>query len=194
MGSLDINFLKSVGKVWNKKDHSEDIITNDTIDGIVSSISSLITNRDPKSVILMGNKGVGKSTLVELVSNNLNTKGWVVFKAAAANLMAGQRYIGDLEQSIKNVVSQLISTKKTVWVIPRFHELYYGGRHEFSPVSILDQILPFVETGELRILAEDDDSRLEKVIQSRPQIQGVFELFRIGISSKAFTMDLVKNW
>ncbi|MEL7002195.1 MAG: AAA family ATPase [Bacteroidota bacterium] len=190
----NIDYLENVGKIWSVSDLPTDLIVNDTIDEIVHSVAGLITNKEPKSVIISGNRGVGKSTIIDLLCAYLKNRGWEIFSASAANLMAGQRYIGDLEQNVKNVVDTLKSNKKVLWVVPRFHELYYGGKHEFSPVSILDQLLPDVEVGDLRIVSEDSDDRLEKVMQFRPQVRGVFEIIHISPSSKSFTLDLVRDW
>jgi ATP-dependent Clp protease ATP-binding subunit ClpC len=128
------------------------------------------------------------------LANHLKPKGWLVFKAGSSNLMAGQRYIGDLEKNLQLVIQGLMTKKKNLWIVPRFQEMYYGGRHEFSPVSILDQILPAVENGDIRIIGEIDSVNLEKIIQYRPEVLNNFEIIRLGSSSQEFTIDLAHEW
>lgn len=191
---MDQAYLNSVGKIWSAKDIPSDVIENDVISNIVDTICSLISGENAKSILISGEKSTGKSTLIEITSKRLNKSGWMIFKATAGNIMAGQRYIGDLEQNIQNVIKELTSRKKNLWIVPRFQELYYGGRHEHSPVSILDQILPFVDNGSLKVIGEIDANNLEKVIQYRPQILNSFEVIRISPSDKDFTLDLAADW
>lgn len=191
---MDEDYLKGIGKIWTKKDVPANMVDSEAISDAVDSIYAYLTNSSPKSILVSGDKGVGKSALINLVSKKLKAHGWFIFTATAGNIMAGQRYIGDLEQSIQNVLSELTDGKKNLWIVPRFQELYYGGRHEYSPVSILDQILPFVESGELKIIGEVDTNSLEKVIQFRPQILSCFEIVRISPLSKENTLALASEW
>ena len=191
---MDEDYLHGPGKAWTTKDMPTDIIVNETIQEIVDSISSILTSSSPKSILITGDKGVGKSTLIQLVSKGLKVQGWSIFSATAGDIMAGQRYIGDLEQNIQNFLSQLTSRKNNLWIVPRFQELYYGGRHEYSPVSILDQVLPFADTGELKIMGEIDSNSLEKVIQYRPQVLSSFEITRVSAADREFTLELAADW
>lgn len=191
---MDKEFLKSVGKIWKAKELNSTVIKTNEISEFVDSICFFLTRSEPRSILVTGDKGVGKSTVIQLVSKQLNSQGWVIFSCSASDLMAGQRYIGDLELSIQKVLSELTSTKKVLWIVPNFHELYYGGRHEFSPVSILDHILPFVERGEIKLLSEADPFSLEKVIQNRPQVKDTFEIIRLDRLKKEASLAIAKEW
>ena len=191
---MSLEHLKMVGKLWEKKDLPANTIVNEAIEEIVKNICTYLKRSGGTSVLITGDKGVGKSTIINLVAKNLKPKGWLVFNASSANLMAGQRYIGDLEKNIQLVIQGLMTKKKNLWIVPRFQELYYGGRHEFSPVSILDQILPAIENGDIRIIGEIDSVNLEKIIQYRPEVLNNFDIIRLGSSSQEFTIDLAYDW
>ena len=191
---MSIEHLKMVGKLWEKKDLPANTVVNDRINEIVKNIAAYLKKSGGSSVLITGDKGVGKSTVINLLANHLKPKGWLVFKAGSSNLMAGQRYIGDLEKNLQLVIQGLMTKKKNLWIVPRFQEMYYGGRHEFSPVSILDQILPAVENGDIRIIGEIDSVNLEKIIQYRPEVLNNFEIIRLGSSSQEFTIDLAHEW
>ncbi|MDT7831789.1 AAA family ATPase [Flavobacteriaceae bacterium S356] len=191
---MDKDYLKSVGKVWTQKGLTSDIITTDQLQEHIDSICSLLTKPNPRSILVTGDKGVGKSTMIQAVAKKLSSEKWFIFSATAANLMAGQRYIGDLELSVQRVVTELTSKKKVLWIVPRFHELYYGGRHEFSPVSILDHLLPYLERGELKMVSEADPLSLEKITQKRPQVLSVFETVRLENLDQQNTLKLAQGW
>lgn len=191
---MDKEFLNGVGKIWTKKELKSDVIMTPQLEEQVNAIHSFLTKADPRSVLITGDKGVGKSTIIQQVAKKLSSEKWVIFSATAANLMAGQRYIGDLELRVQRVVDHLTSKKKVLWIVPRFHELYYGGRHEYSPVSILDHLFAPIENGNLKIISEVDPLSLEKITQNRPQISSVFETVRVEDLDKETMLVLAQKW
>lgn len=191
---MDEYFLSGVGKIWKVKDYPADVVKNKKIKQIVASVSSHLTSESPRSVLISGAKGVGKSTLIQMISRELKARKWSVFVAKASDLMAGQRYIGDLEQNVKQVIEALTDEKKAIWVVPNFEDLYYGGQHQYSRTGILDYIWPYVESGELKVVGEIDSSSLERLVQVKPQVATAFELIRIEASSRDFTLQLAKEW
>lgn len=190
----DEEFLNSIGKVWMTKDMPPDVVDNEVINRIIHSITSLLTADPAKSILITGDRGTGKSTLIQLISRELKRKQWFVFTSTAAKLMAGQRYIGDLEKQVETVIQELTLTSNSLWVIPRFQELYFAGRTVQSPVSVLDQMLPSIDAGILKVVGEIDSNSLEKIIQNRPQVMSSFEIVRIAPSDKDFTLSLATDW
>ena len=191
---MGVENLKQIGKLWETKELPENVVENTKIKEITQSIFSLLSNKNPKSILITGENGVGKSTIINLVAKEFKKKNRLVFIGSAANVMAGQKYIGEMEQQVKDVLQSLAEAKNSLWIIPRFHELVLAGRHQYSTISILDQVLPFVESGEVRIIGELSPSNLERTIQQFPQLLGVFEIIRIDESSKNFTVELAKDW
>ena len=84
--------------------------------------------------------------------------------------------------------------EKAIWIAPRFHELYYAGKHDNNPSGILDQIIPILERGEIKMIGEINESDLERLITLKPDLQNIFEIIRIMPSSKDFTLKLAKDW
>ncbi|MEO1049925.1 MAG: AAA family ATPase [Bacteroidota bacterium] len=191
---MDEYQLRAIGTIWSAKDMPANTVVNPQIEEIITAVCGLLTKTNPKSVLITGEKGVGKSTVINLVSKTLTSRNWMIFNASAGNVMAGQRYIGDLEMNVQKVLEGLKTRKNSLWSVPRFQELYYGGRHEYSPVSILDQILPEVESGGLKMIGEIDSKNFEKLVQLRPQVLSAFEIVRISTSTKEFTLDLAQEW
>src|SRR5206468_3368893 len=73
----------------------------------------------------------------------------------------------------------LHTARKVLWYIPQFHELYYSGRHRFSPQGILDLLLPAVEAGRLCVLGEVPPAALGKLLQERPRMRLAFKELRV---------------
>ncbi len=191
---MNTDYLNSVGKILSKKDLPEDFTENEAISKNLKYITSFLTKTPSKSVLLTGESGVGKTSVILQVVRTLVSRNWKVFQATAKNIIAGQRYIGDVEESVQNIIKELKSNTRNVWVIPQFDELHYAGRHKYSTSSVLDQILEHVENGEIKILGEINARSLEKIAQQRPQILSAFEIIRILPTSAEVTIDLSKKW
>ena len=184
----------SIGKAWSESELPINTVINPEVEDIVKAMLGIMTKSTSKSILVSGAKGVGKSLVINLLAKELKGRNWEILISSANDLMAGQRYIGDLEKNIFNLLEFLEQYSNSLCIVPRFHELYYGGRHEHSPTGILDQLLPSIESGKIRIIGEVDSDNLEKIIQFRPQILSAFEIIRIAPSSKEFTLDLASDW
>src|SRR5207249_1580199 len=103
---------------------------------------------------LVGDPGVGKSAIARALAGRMRHAGWIVFQAGAAELLAGQVYIGEFEERMQEVLRHLSRPRRILWVIPDFPALALAGRHKYSQVGALDLILPHIEQGAITVLGE----------------------------------------
>ena len=191
---MDAPFLLSVGSPWEAKDFPTDLVVLDEHREAVNRVVGFLTRRNARSVVVSGESGVGKSTLIHLVCQELKKDGWFILQAGSSDLLAGQRYIGDLEQQVKTLAQNMMERKKNLWVIPNFHELEHAGKHQYSHVSILDMLLPHLEKGKLKILGETEPRHYEKVVQSKPSLPVSIETVRLEPKSQEETLQMAATW
>lgn len=185
--------MSNIGITWTPDNLPDNLVRNDLITRILIDLCTHLDNKPPRPVLLVGESGVGKSTLINLVAEYFETKMFDSVTVTASNLKAGNRYIGDLDNAVNKLLERLIE-EEAIWIAPRFHELYHAGRHETNPSGVLHQIIPALERGEFKMIGEITDSDLEKLIAVMPEVQSVFEIIRIMPSDKAFTIQLAKDW
>ncbi len=191
---MDQDFFTATGKVWDAKDLPKDTIKTTFHQEIMDEIIRSVKGGAAQSVVLSGEYGTGKSTLIKMAAQQLFQEGWTIFQASSNDIVAGQRYIGDFEQNVKNIIEGLQQKKKSLWVVPRFHELYHVGKHEQNPVGALDMLLPYCQSGQIKIIGETHPRFLEKITQYRPQIRETFDIIRINGLDKEDTLSLTKQW
>ncbi len=194
---VDLSFLNLVGRIWNSEtdpgagsrwiEHRQMMTT-------VSKLANNFTENNPRSVILVGESGVGKTAIARLLAKHLQAKGWVIFEAGAVDLVAGQIFIGQLEERIQQLIRTISGNRKILWVVPNFQELMWAGSHRYSPTSILDMIYPYLESRQISILGEIQPTAYERLILSNPRIRTALETIRISPLSPEETIALAREW
>jgi ATP-dependent Clp protease ATP-binding subunit ClpC len=192
----DLDLLSSIGTIWTSVPDTASRTTVDHPDlqSVVSRLEALLFAEQPRSVVLFGESGVGKSVIVRTLGRRLQERGWLIFQAGHAELVAGKSYFGEFEEQLRNLIRQLRGKTRILWVVPEFHALAEAGRHRHGPISALDTILPLVEQGEITVLGECDLGAFERLVQSKPRCRTAFAAVRVNPLGRAQAIDLARRW
>ncbi|MCW5621158.1 MAG: AAA family ATPase, partial [Burkholderiales bacterium] len=175
---IDVGLLSGIGRIWRAAD-SADVMVTPPIEAGLATARRALDAHPPESILVVGEPGVGKTSLVRCLARQLSTDGWTVFEASASEIIAGQVYVGELEQRMRALLAAVSSDKRVLWYVPAFHETFYAGRHRYSPVGVLDLLLPAVEAGRVCIIGEVHPGALEKVLQQRPRLRNMFRTIQL---------------
>ncbi|HEY9403030.1 MAG TPA: AAA family ATPase [Pyrinomonadaceae bacterium] len=199
---VDLDFLRSFGRVWTldaAADHAGDdgvpegVVMLEEVRERVLEMETAIRKEPPRSVLLVGDSGVGKTTLVRVLARRLQRERWLILEASAADVLAGQQYIGQLEGRVQTLVRE-IGGKRVLWIAPNFHELVWAGRHQHNPSGLLDLLLPHVESGAVKLIGETTSAAYEKLMQMRPKLRTALETCRVGALGDAETLEVARRW
>jgi ATP-dependent Clp protease ATP-binding subunit ClpC len=191
---IDEDYLNSIGRIWRKENHDELIVEHSHFGDTLQEIDESLFQARPRSLLLVGESGVGKSTLVESFAEHLVEKGWKLFEASANDVLAGQIYIGSLEGRVQKLVKNLDRSRSIIWFVPNFHELFFAGQHQRSPTGILHMLLPFLESGKLLIIGETRPRELDFLLQQSRQLSVLMRIIRIEPLQDNESLNLVKKW
>ncbi|MEP6692208.1 MAG: AAA family ATPase [Gemmatimonadaceae bacterium] len=191
---IDVAFLRSFGRVWRTGDALEgSFVEYPSADASVADIAAALRRTPPRSSMIVGEPGAGKTSIVRMLARGFVADGWTVFEASAADLLSGQMYIGQLEERVKTTVENLRG-RNALWVIPNVQEMVWAGRHQHSPSGALDLILPHVESGALKVIAESTAAAYEQLVQQQPRVRDLFHAVRIEPLGDDETMDVARRW
>ena len=192
---LDREYLKVVGRLWEPLEADPSVHLSEEMQSILNWMEQSITGDPCRSVILTGDAGVGKTTYIRALARQLAGKGLVFFfEASAADVIAGQSYLGQLEKRLLDTIKNLGRQRGVIWFVPSFHELMYAGRHRYNPAGILDMLIPFIDSGSITIVGEVRPASFEQMTREKPRIKTTFDIIHIDALDNQQTLVLADKW
>lgn len=189
---LDEAYLRGFGRFWKMGDASM-LVEAQPWREALDRVEQAALSQPPRSVLVTGEARVGKSSFLRLLGERLARKGWRVFEASAAELMAGQIYIGELEGRIRRAVAELDAGKHVAWCVGDILQLAGSGTHRGQSASILDQIAQAMSAGRLVVLAEANPEGAVRLFQSIPGLRSEMEVVRLQPFSEADLAGLARD-
>src|SRR5688500_2697158 len=100
------DFLRSFGRVWFTEDdpigEQAYVIAEPRLEAS-GAIEKAVFEPPARSVVVVGEEGVGKSVAIRKAARRLHVRGWTVFEATAAEAISGQKYIGEIEERVQQL-------------------------------------------------------------------------------------------
>ena len=172
-------FLNSLGRFWNTDEDSSSLLEPEIWDDAFATCERGLERRPARLLLVSGEPLVGKTSFLKLLGKRVAGKGWRVFQASGADLQAGQVYIGQLEQRIREALTELDIERKIIWYIPDLMALAMSGTHQSQSASILDQMLPAIASGRVMLWSEATPAQTARLQQLRPALRRSLEVLRL---------------
>ena len=190
---VDTSFLTTFGHLITDVDQ-DGIVRDELQEGRVASLRGTLLGKRPRSILLVGRPGVGKSTVLRSLAASLQVDDWIVFVASASDVLANQTYMGELEGRVQKLLATLSGQRRVLWIVPEFHGLLWAGRHRYSPTSLLDLVQPSIEKGDIVVAGETDPEAYRRLLLARPRLRGLLETFQVEPCSEPQALALAREW
>lgn len=187
----DERTLREIGRLIEASADDELVAPADA--EAIERVLAVLAREQRTSPVLVGPSGSGKTTLIRQCLQRLAAQGWCVFEATPAQLLAGQKYVGELEGRVVALVKAL-SRPRTVWYVPEAHQLLDKGRTTTDPTGILDLLLPHLEKREIQLLGESSAEAWSRVLAQRPRVQNLTLGLSVDALDAADTRELAAAW
>lgn len=151
------------------------------IESTVAQMASILTGRRPRSVLLVGPSGVGKTAAVrELVRrrDDFGLGSVSFFATSGARLVAGMSGFGMWQERCQTLCREAEKTGAIVH-LGSLTELMEVGRCEGNSMGIATFLRPYLVRGSLLAVAECTPEQLALAERMQPQVVQAFEILRV---------------
>ena len=196
LDSISTTFLEKYGKELTNTSYLKDpSIGRDKEIRQIEQI--LLYPEKDKSIVIVGDAGVGKTALVRGLSYRIQNgdvpnslKNIRIFSINVSSLVAGTKYVGTLEEKMKNLLDEASKSKNIILFIDEIHQAIGGGKSEGNNNTVSEILKPYIDYGDVRIISattldeyneyiQNDTAfktRLKKVSISEPTEDVLFEI------------------
>jgi ATP-dependent Clp protease ATP-binding subunit ClpC len=191
-GQTNLEMLRGIGRVLENE--NAPLVHHEQLTSAATLIEESLTGERRRSVLVVGDPGVGKSAVIRAAASRLRDNGWTIFEATATELNAGQSYIGSLEARVQKMIRNLRTPRRIVWIIPNLHELQHTGSHRSNPMGALDMLLPAIDSGSIAVIGEMSSSAYQTLLEEKPRVRSAFVDVRVDPLREDQALSVTRDW
>ena len=163
---------------------------------IVNMLTSHFKNQHKKeSILLVGDVGTGKTAVVHEFIHQLleEESNWQILETNTAELISGTRYLGDWETKLKEMAEAISKEEKVLLYMTNPNDLLGAGAHSKSDENFADFFKPYLQRGQIRILAECSEEELKNGLTRDPSFLRHFKQIKLDAMDDAKTLAILEN-
>lgn len=182
-----------------------ELATNDELDPVIGRkneierLIQILCRRTKNNPVLLGEAGVGKTAIVEGLSQQiinkqvpeiLKEKRIVVLDLAM--MVAGTKYRGQFEERIKAVINEVVRAKNVVLFIDELHTLVGAGGAE-GAIDAANVLKPALARGEVQCIGATTLDEYRKHIEKDGALERRFQTIIVEPPSKDETLEILRG-
>jgi ATP-dependent Clp protease ATP-binding subunit ClpA len=151
------------------------------VDGVLRRVADCLTRLRPRSVLLVGPSGAGKTAAIwELVRRReeLGLGGRPFWETSGARIVSGALGYGMWQETCGRL-RKLAHAKGAAVYLGNLFELAHAGRSEWSRQGVAPFLATSIERGELLALAECTPEQFTRIEREEPRVLAAFEVVPI---------------
>ncbi len=152
-------------------------------DKVIREITEILGRRNKANVLIIGDAGVGKTALVNGFTQNVveekvpaGLTGAVIFELDYGALIAGASYKGEVEDRLKNIITEIQQFDKAILFIDELHMILDKQGGTSGAANLLK---PELARGNLTIIGTTSIDNYTKFIETDEAFSRQFELVKI---------------
>lgn len=191
--------LDSFGKNLSKLAENGDLDPVIGRDREIDHICRILSRRKKNNPILIGEPGVGKSSIAEGLAIRIAEKNIPfsllekkIYTLDLALVVAGTKYRGQFEERIKNLIAELEKNKDIIVFIDEIHTIAGAGNSE-GGLDASNIFKPALARGEIQCIGATTIEEYRKFIEADGALERRFQKILIEPTSIDETINILKN-
>ncbi len=166
-------------------------------DNVIREITEILGRRNKANVLIIGDAGVGKTSLVNGFTQNvveakvpLALKEAIIFELDYGALIAGASYKGEIEDRLKNIISEIQQFEKAILFIDELHMMLDRQGGTAGAANLLK---PELSRGNLTIIGTTSIDNYTKFIETDEAFNRQFELVKVEEPDEQTALRMLKK-
>ncbi len=166
----------------------------------IEKVVQVLSRRLKNNPVLIGEPGVGKSAIVEglsqlIVSGDVPEQllNKTVFSVDLPGMLAGTRYRGDFEEKLKNLIDMVVEDGDIILFIDEIHSLVGAGGSTENNMDAANILKPLLARGDLQVVGATTIEEYRKYIEKDSALERRFTPVYVEEPSEADTVSILKG-
>lgn len=168
-------------------------------DAEVAQVSEVLCRKQKRNPILVGEAGVGKSTIVGLLAKKITTGestefllGKTIMQLDMTAMVAGTNLRGQFEERLHKVLKEVKENRSIILFIDEIHTIIGLGNDEGS-LDAANILKPYLATDEITCIGATTQKEYEQYFQKDSAMNRRFESIFVKEPSKEETLNILKS-
>ena len=166
----------------------------------LENVALVLGRRHKNSVILVGDPGTGKSTILEGLAYKIVNKqvpkflnDHIVYNLDISAMIAGSKYRGEFEERFKLVLKALQSQGKAILAIDEAHMINGAGSANNSSNDLANMMKPALSKGNIKVIASTTWEEYRKHFEKDRALMRRFQRVVIDEPNQEVTLNILKG-
>lgn len=164
----------------------------------IFNLESSLIRKDKSGIIILGDEGVGKTSLVKFLAYRLihglssyRLRNFNIFSINLNSLITGTKYRGEFEEKLENLIKSA-QDPNVILFIDDFHNIIGAGSMEDGKSDAAEIIKPYLSNGKIRLIGATTYQDFKKHIQKNKSFCRRFELINLKEPSKEVSLEILR--
>jgi ATP-dependent Clp protease ATP-binding subunit ClpC len=157
----------------------------------------ILARRRKNNPVLIGEPGVGKTAIVELLAQTIANKTAPkalldkrLIELDLAMMVAGTKYRGQFEERIKAVITEAVKAKNVILFVDELHTMVGAGGAEGS-LDAANTLKPALSRGEIQCIGATTADEYRKYIEKDGALERRFQPIVVGEPTEKETVEIL---
>ena len=192
---IDVDELSQFGRVLTAADQLDTLDRAFERSREVDNILRSLSKDGGRSIILLGEAGVGKTAILHELARRLAEEepDTAVLETSTPELMVGTKYIGEWETKLRDLIEKIKAPRRVYLYLTNVNDLPGAGTTSSNKQNFSTLLGPYMRRGDVTILGESTAEALRGGIEKDLSIKRMFQMVNIGEPDADGTKSIVKQ-
>ncbi len=193
---VDDNELAHFGRVMSSPEQLPTLDQAFERDREVEDLLKIVLKPDGnRSVILVGDAGVGKTAIVHEVARRVAAMDppYAVLETSTPELMVGTKYIGEWETKLRDLVEKIKAPRRVLLNITNVNDLPGAGTTSSSKQNFATLLAPYMRRGDIAVIGESNAEAMRTGVEKDLSVKRLFQTVKIAEPDRATTLRVLRH-